>query len=92
MLSAGCADDPCRTLCTEVAEAIDECRPEWGVTWEELGATRKAGWRNACQTAWDTSRAELEAREVTASEDQCTDGSEELADLDCDALRALYLP
>lgn len=94
---AACASDRCSTLCVEVGSALDECLPEWGLTWEELGAESRADWRVRCQDEWDEVRSGLEARELPASQDQCIAGSDELAALRaaedgaCDELRALYL-
>jgi hypothetical protein len=90
----GCSDDPCVTLCTDVAFRLEECSPGWGVTWEAFGAETRADWRLRCVSEWDTVRADLEAREVPAAEDQCTDAAGDLAALgasECDVLRALYL-
>ncbi|MFN7142716.1 MAG: hypothetical protein ACK4YP_03000 [Myxococcota bacterium] len=91
----GCADDPCNALCVDVALALDECRPEWGLTWEALGAESRVDWRTRCQNDWDVVRADLETREVPAAEDQCIDAAADLANLgddtSCDVLRALYV-
>ena len=94
---AGCASDPCATLCVDVAFRLDECLPEWGLTWEELGAESRPDWRTRCQNEWDAVRSGLEAREIPASEDQCADAGADLSGLQagadgaCDELRALYL-
>ncbi len=93
---SGCSDDPCAQLCLDLVEQLDECRPEWGLTWEAFGAESRADWRTRCQNDWDTVRADLEAREVPAAEDQCLDASADLValqdgDTTCDVLRALYV-
>ncbi len=91
LVAPGCADDPCRALCTTLAARIDTCRGDWDVTWEDLGATSRRSWRVACENGWDTTRSDVDAREVPPAEEACEDATSELADLECDGLRALYL-
>jgi hypothetical protein len=88
---SGCASDPCITACGDVARAIDACRVTWGTTWEDFGAESRAAYRTACENDWNSTRADLEVRQITDAEDQCQAAVDELADADCDELRALYL-
>ena len=96
LLQAACGGDPCRQLCVSTAARLDGCLDEWGVTWEELDASSRSNWRSGCQAEWEDVRADLEARELSPAEDQCTDADEDLAALTdaeaCDTLRVLYLP
>ncbi len=91
VLLTGCSPDPCDELCIDVADEISPCLPSWGVGWEELGAEGARAWRTECQAGWDAARADLEARELPAAEDQCTDAQAALGELDCATLRVLYL-
>ncbi|MDP2317282.1 MAG: hypothetical protein Q8P41_30625 [Pseudomonadota bacterium] len=94
---AACASDPCNALCLNVALGLDECLPGWGLTWEEVGAESRVDWRVQCQNDWEEVRSGLEARELPAAEDQCTDAAGDLdalqtaEDAGCAELRALYL-
>ena len=90
-LLAGCGTDSCAALCTSVASRIDACRAEWGASWEDFGANSRREMRVDCQDEWDATRADLEAREIPAADDQCDDAQAELDSLGCDELRALYL-
>ncbi|MFZ5475977.1 MAG: hypothetical protein ACOZNI_04320 [Myxococcota bacterium] len=87
----GCGGDPCRDLCADVAGRIEECRGEWGASWEDFGADSRRAFRTDCQNEWDETRAELEAREVPAADEQCEDAVTTLAAMSCDEVRALYL-
>jgi hypothetical protein len=79
----------------DVAVSVETCLPEWGLSWEALGADSRKDWRTRCQNEWDEVRSGLEGREIPASEDQCTDATDDLAAMEpagaCDELRALYL-
>ena len=88
---SGCFADPCNALCLEAALRLDECRDAWGLTWQDLGASSRAGWRTDCQAAWDDTRAGLEARQVPAAEGTCEDAASSLDAASCDELRALYV-
>jgi hypothetical protein len=87
----GCFADPCTTLCLDAALRLDQCRDAWGLTWEDLGAPSRAGWRTGCQSAWDDTRAGLEARQVPGAEATCEDAAVTLDLATCDELRALYV-
>ena len=91
LVVSGCGTDPCRGLCLDVALALDECREGWGTTWEDLGAASRRDFRTTCQEDWDATRADLEARQLPAAEEECSAGKAELATMTCDDLRALYL-
>jgi hypothetical protein len=86
-----CFADPCTTLCLDVALRLDDCRDAWGLTWQDLGASSRAGWRTDCQAAWDDARAGLEARQVPGAESTCEDAATTLDGATCDELRALYV-
>ena len=92
----GACSDPCTTLCETLALELDTCQTEWGLTWEAFGADSRVDWRTRCENDWDGVRADLEAREVPAAEDQCQDAAADLNALSpegdrCDVLRALYV-
>ncbi len=94
----GCSDDACVALCTNTARDLEQCRQAWGVSWETLGAESQADWSAGCQNEWDGVRADLEAREVPAADDQCSDAQSDInavgdgsLETRCDVLRALYV-
>lgn len=62
------------------------------MTWADLGARSRGDYVDACHGEWDDQRASLDAREIELALDVCEDGEAALAELDCDALRALYAP
>jgi hypothetical protein len=87
---SGCGD-PCQDLCVTVARELDACMPDWGLTWEDLGAESRAAWRLDCQDDWARARATLEARQVPAAESTCEDADADLVGYTCDDLRAMYV-
>ena len=92
LLTLLCAcGDPCQDLCVSVARELDDCMPDWGLTWEDLGAETRAAWRLDCQSDWSRARATLEARQVPAAESTCEEAEEDLTALTCDDLRAMYV-
>lgn len=90
--SLGCAADPCNALCSAVARRIDECRGEWGATWEDFGAGSRADLRQTCQDEWDVTRGDMPTRQIPEADDACTEATADLEAASCDELRALYLP
>ena len=74
-----------------VARELDGCLPDWGLTWEDLGAESRSDWRLDCQGDWARARATLEARQVPAAESTCEDADVDLSALTCDDLRAMYV-
>ena len=92
LAGAGCAADPCRTTCADLARSFGACLDGWGLTWEDLGATSRAEWRAECSADWESARAELEARQLDDAEGRCDEASATLAELDCAELWALYQP
>ncbi len=90
-LLAGCASDPCASLCAELARELDTCHDVWGTTWEDLSAPSRAAWRADCQDDWAIVRADMEPRQVSAAEDACATTSDSLSEPSCEALRGVYL-
>ena len=96
LLLGGCAQSPfssdsCERLCGEVTVRIAGCRESWGVDWQDLGAKKQSNFRSACVQQWKIDRAAMEPREIDLAHTECDDASDELVDLNCEQLRALYL-
>ena len=87
----GCTE-PCETACQRTASSIGKCLREWSVDWADLGASSQTDFRERCQETWERNSANLEARELEEALAQCETIQEEVVTLDCDTLRALYVP
>ena len=92
LLLTGCSSDPCNALCNTVVQRIDGCRGEWGATWEDFDAVSRADLRQTCQDEWDVTRGEIPTRQIPEADDACSAATDDLAAVNCDELRALYLP
>jgi hypothetical protein len=57
-----------------------------------LGASSKTNFRERCQETWQRNAATLESRELEEALLQCETIQNEVLELDCDTLRALYMP
>jgi hypothetical protein len=88
----GCSVDPCNALCNTVVQRIDACRGEWGATWEDFDAASRADLRQTCQDEWDVTRGEIPTRQIPEADDACSAATDDLSAMNCDELRALYLP
>jgi len=91
MVSTGCTE-PCETACQRTASSVGKCLKEWSVDWADLGASSQTDFRDRCQETWKRNSANLEARELEEALQQCESIQEEVVTLDCDTLRALYVP
>ncbi len=87
----GCSE-PCETACQRTAFAIGRCIGDWSVDWSDLGASSQTNFRERCQETWQRDAAGLESRELEEAMTRCESIQEEVLELDCDTLRALYLP
>jgi hypothetical protein len=86
----GCAE-PCETACQRTAFAIGRCIGDWSADWSDLGASSKTDFRERCQETWKRNAAGLESRELEEALLQCETLQDEVLDLDCDTLRAIYV-
>ena len=87
---AGCTSDTCYQLCATTAQAIEPCLGEWGASWDDFDAASRVAWGDACRTDWDNERLHLELRQVSVANEACTAAAEDLGQMSCDELRALY--
>lgn len=92
LYALGCASDPCKALCANVAKRLDGCREDWGASWEDLGAVSKADLRQTCQDEWGITRGAIPSRQIPEAEAACDAATDDLANASCDELRVLYLP
>ena len=92
-LLLSCAPDPCSDACRLVARQLHRCMNNdgWSLTWQDLGATSRADFRENCQDAWDLAQADLETRQSDAADEACEVVSQDVTSLSCDELRALYV-
>ena len=91
LLLAGCTE-PCETACQRTAFAIGQCIGDWSVDWSDLGASSQTNFRERCQETWQQSAANLESRELEEAMTRCEELQADVLELDCDTLRALYIP
>jgi hypothetical protein len=64
---------------------------EWSADWSDLGANSRQDFQTQCVDDMDTLEASLERREWQEVRDDCQQVANTVGELDCDALRALYL-
>jgi hypothetical protein len=88
VLLAGCGDK-CEVLCTSVTREIGNCKPE-SMSWNDLGARNRSDFSNECRQQWDRERIDLSASDLRLSLETCADADEELEDLECAEVMALY--
>jgi hypothetical protein len=86
----GCGADTCYQLCATTAQALEPCLSEWGATWEDFDAASRVAWGDRCRRQWDDERVNLQLRQIEVASGACEDASLEIADLECDELRAIY--
>ena len=95
LLLTACGDD-CAEACQQTTDAIAVCMADddagWYADWADLGAENRREHREACQNRWNRTAASLEARELEQALEMCASALEELDQIDCDTLRALYQP
>jgi hypothetical protein len=87
----GCGGDRCATLCRDVSSRLDECRSA-ALSWEDLGASGRADFSDQCRDDWDRERTELSTSHLSLSLTACADASDEVIDLSCEEITALYGP
>ncbi len=85
---AGCGDK-CEVLCQNVGARVSACKPE-SLTWNDLGARNRADFVNQCRSQWDRERLDLSATDLRLALEACRDTSQELTDLSCEEVVALY--
>ena len=90
LLFLACSSDACRQLCANVAQKIDGCLGEWGATWEDFDVAERTAFGDRCRSEWDAKRGELEPRQLDAATEECAAARQDLGDVTCDELRALY--
>ena len=90
VLLPACASDPCRSLCSDLTSTMAGCLDDWGYTWEDLGADSRSQYKASCLADWETTRANLETRQVSDAEDRCQTSVDTLGTLDCATLYELY--
>jgi len=88
---AGCSE-PCETACQRTAFAVGRCIGDWSVDWSDLGASSQTNFRERCQETWQRNAASLESRELEEALLRCEEIQEDVLELTCDTLRALYIP
>jgi hypothetical protein len=85
-----CTTDTCRTLCATMAQRIEGCLDDWGGTWEDFDVSERLEYGDRCRAEWETTRTNLEPRQLDAATEECTQAETDSLTLDCDELRALY--
>jgi hypothetical protein len=88
--SMGCGDR-CERLCREAGVKLNTCRGA-SLSWADLGARSRADFVDQCRLDWDQTSADLPSTDLAEALDICRIGSEELAALSCDEVRAIYAP
>ena len=90
LLLHGCTGlvfDQCEQLCLEVGVALDGCDR---LEWEDLGAASREAYISECRSEWNDVAADGTARELELGIGMCEEARDEVADLTCDELVALY--
>ena len=85
------ACNPCNTVCADVGRELGRCMTT-SFTWADLGARNEADWRGQCRDDWDRTAGALNTRELELALDVCALTLEDLDELDCEQIRALYGP
>jgi hypothetical protein len=87
-LLVGCGDK-CEVLCTNVTRELGRCKPD-SLSWNDLGARNRSDFSNECRQQWDRERIDLSASDLRLSLETCADANQELEDLNCEQIMALY--
>ncbi len=87
---AGCGDR-CERLCREASVKLDACRGS-SLSWADLGARNRADFVDQCRLDWDQTSGDLTSSDLAEALDICRIGSDELAALSCEEVRAIYAP
>ncbi len=92
-LLLSCAQDPCSQACAVVSRRLNRCMENegWSLTWQDLGATDRADFRDNCRDSWDLAQADLETRQSDAADEACEIVVADVPNLSCEELRALYV-
>ena len=91
---AGCATDPCESLCTDVSNSLNQCLKDWPTNWTEFDYSSAGNYRSNCESRWFANRSGLESRELDDAYEQCEESAALLDKMgadDCNYLRAIYL-
>ena len=85
---AGCGDK-CEVLCQNVGARVAACKPE-SMSWNDLGARTRTDFVNQCRNQWSRERLDLSATDLRLALQACRDTSQEVTDLSCEEIVALY--
>lgn len=91
-LSAGCSllEDRCERLCNQTGSALADCKDDTWV-WEDVSASSKNNFVNACQERWQNVSADLGARDLELALADCKLAEQTLDELNCSELLPVYL-
>ena len=87
LLAAACGDR-CDVLCADVSRSLATCKGD--VTWQDLDARSRVDFAGNCRDEWEALRSGLDGWEIEVALNECGQAQEVLADLQCDAVMALY--
>jgi hypothetical protein len=90
MWLGGCGDK-CEVLCANVTRELGNCKPD-SLSWNDLGARNRSDFNNECRQQWDRERIDLSASDLRLALETCADANQEIVELDCDEVMALYGP